>query len=171
MIISYMLKIVEREVYYVSIDSQEKNIDLRSYYNCVWITILAMTTVGYGDVYPKTNIGRLINMLAAILGTIIISMMVISLQNFMNFYTNEGKAYNIMEQEEYKNKVKSLAAKYMSNKLKYFYNKSKYEGRSKIIKNNGLPINDDDLYAMKKNIKGIFLNMFKYKRKFCSSTQ
>ena len=37
--------------------------------------------VGYGDYYPKTNLGRFIGITAAIIGTTIVSILIISLQS------------------------------------------------------------------------------------------
>jgi hypothetical protein len=45
----------------------------------MWCTIITMATVGYGDFYPETHIGRVIAILACIWGNFLISLMVVSL--------------------------------------------------------------------------------------------
>ena len=48
-------------------------------WNSMWCTIITMATVGYGDYYPETHIGRFIAILACIWGNFLISLMVVSL--------------------------------------------------------------------------------------------
>jgi voltage-gated potassium channel Kch len=48
-------------------------------WNSMWCVIITMTTVGYGDFVPKTNLGRTVAVLACIWGNFLISLMVISL--------------------------------------------------------------------------------------------
>ena len=47
-----------------------------------------MTTVGYGDYFPRTLLGRFFDVIIAIWGTFIVSMMVVVLTN-----TLESKIY------------------------------------------------------------------------------
>jgi hypothetical protein len=48
------------------------------WWSCVWCAIVTMTTVGYGDMFPTTYVGRLIGVSAAIVGTIILALLVTS---------------------------------------------------------------------------------------------
>ena len=50
-----------------------------SYSNMVWMTVITMTTVGYGDYKPYTQIGRLISTLCVSWGVLIVSVMVVVL--------------------------------------------------------------------------------------------
>jgi hypothetical protein len=43
-----------------------------------------MTTVGYGDFFPKTVFGRFIDVFLVIWGTFIVSLMVVVLTNTLN---------------------------------------------------------------------------------------
>lgn len=55
--------------------------DFFEFENCMWCVIITMTTVGYGDFYPRTFIGRLCDIFTAIWGIFIVSMMVVVLTN------------------------------------------------------------------------------------------
>jgi hypothetical protein len=44
-----------------------------------------MTTVGYGDFFPKTHMGRVIGTIIAIWGVFLVSLFVVSLTNLLNF--------------------------------------------------------------------------------------
>ena len=50
-----------------------------------------MTTVGYGDYYPKTNLGRLLCVISSIIGTILMSFIVVALINFLRFSNNQNE--------------------------------------------------------------------------------
>ena len=44
-----------------------------------------MTTVGYGDFYPKSNIGRLVGIIIAFWGVLFVSLFVVTLTNLLDF--------------------------------------------------------------------------------------
>lgn len=49
--------------------------------NTIWLAIVTMSEVGYGDYYPKTLYGRVMAMTAAIWGSIFLTVMINSLLN------------------------------------------------------------------------------------------
>lgn len=68
-------------------------------WNSMWCTIITMATVGYGDFYPETHIGRIIAILSCIWGNFLISLMVVSLTISSEFNPSQRKAYdNIMKE-------------------------------------------------------------------------
>jgi hypothetical protein len=65
--------------------------------NSAWLTIITMTTVGYGDLYPKTFAGRFFGVMSFIVGNMMISLMVVALSSKTAFSIQEVKAYNTMK--------------------------------------------------------------------------
>ena len=57
------------------------NIIWNAYFDAIWCIIITMTTVGYGDVVPATIFGRLVAITAAIWGTFLISLLILSVGN------------------------------------------------------------------------------------------
>ena len=48
--------------------------NFRNFFDALYWATTTLTTVGYGDIYPATSIGRLISMLSAIVGVAIIAL-------------------------------------------------------------------------------------------------
>ena len=67
-----------------------------------WWAVVTMTTVGYGDMVPSTNVGYFIGSLCALSGVLMISFTVpVIVNNFMLFYQyiQYHKKQNLMESE------------------------------------------------------------------------
>ncbi len=52
-----------------------------------------MATVGYGDYYPKTILGRIMAILAAISGIILSSSLIVSMSAYLTMQANETKSH------------------------------------------------------------------------------
>ena len=65
--------------------------DLSDYMNCVWLLIITMTTVGYGDYTPKTISGRSIIVAACMLGIMTVSLIVIIFSTLFKLSTSEAR--------------------------------------------------------------------------------
>jgi voltage-gated potassium channel len=55
-----------------------------NYHNAFWLILITTTTVGYGDYYPQTPLGRIIILFVAIWGTLIVSVMVVVVSNTLS---------------------------------------------------------------------------------------
>ncbi len=65
-----------------------------SFWNSMWCMILTMTTVGYGEVYPVTVMGRIFTIIACIWGSFCMSMVIVTLTGVIQFSPEEETSYN-----------------------------------------------------------------------------
>jgi voltage-gated potassium channel len=52
----------------------EEAVMFEDFFDALYWAATTLTTVGYGDIYPATDLGRFISMLSAILGVAIIAL-------------------------------------------------------------------------------------------------
>lgn len=97
---SFMLRIFE---YGFSQDAEDKiianakaikNAQFSSYIDVIWVVLITMTTVGYGDIFPKTHMGRVVAFICSLAGMIIQSLLIVRLSGFIELTTDEKKAFN-----------------------------------------------------------------------------
>ena len=108
MMFSYQLRLFERHI-----DSNFNNIT-----TAMWNMIITMTTVGYGDVYPKSHMGRMIGIIIAFWGVFYVSLFVVALTNILNFESVESKAYMLLQRLTYKDQLREEAAGMLSAKFR-----------------------------------------------------
>ena len=54
--------------------NMEESAMFENFFDALYWATTTLTTVGYGDIYPATNVGRVISMLSAILGVAVIAL-------------------------------------------------------------------------------------------------
>ena len=70
-VFAYFLFIFERQ------DADPLSIySLGKYRNCVWLTVITMTTVGYGDCFPQTRMGRICTVVACFFAVVLFALTV-----------------------------------------------------------------------------------------------
>jgi hypothetical protein len=87
LIIAYQLRIFEL-VYYRSVGQ----LDFEQLFASIWVVVITMGTVGFGDIVPLTPFGRFIIMFTSIWGAFIITLVIVAFSNFFNLNRNQKKA-------------------------------------------------------------------------------
>ena len=135
---SYMVRITETPAYekYIinNVDDDSSsfeyvlnNNDYRSIINCMWNIMISMTTVGYGDYYPITLLGKLICSIMTIWGICINSFMLVILQDLLfTMSDNEEEAFYEIEKNKLIYLCKNRSMELLISGLKYVNAKKKY---------------------------------------------
>ena len=109
---SYDLRIFER--YFDEFNDS----NLGNYLNDLWCVFITMTTVGYGDISPKSLLGRIIIIISCMFGVFLVGLMVVSVTSYLNIVGVESNVYRILlksNKMEYRN---DLAFKAIAQYLK-----------------------------------------------------
>lgn len=81
-------------------------VGFNSYWNATWCCFITMTTVGYGDFFPCTVIGRIIIFIVSFWGVTVVSIMVVSLTNLFSLDPAESKSMALLLRLECRDTLK-----------------------------------------------------------------
>ncbi|OMJ87672.1 hypothetical protein SteCoe_10599 [Stentor coeruleus] len=87
-------------------------------WNGMWCIIITMSTVGYGDFYPITHLGRVIDVVACFWGTFLVSLMVLSLTISSELTPQERKAYDSIKKKEDRKNLEIAASNTIKSALR-----------------------------------------------------
>jgi hypothetical protein len=71
----YQLKVFEGPL------SEISNQNFNRLDNAMWNVIITLTTTGYGDIYPKSTLGRFVGLVICFWGTFMVSFFVVTVNN------------------------------------------------------------------------------------------
>ena len=96
----------------------ERNIDVnfQNLTTAMWLIIITMTTVGYGDYSPKTNFGRLVGVITAFWGVFFVSLFVVALTNTLEPDESEMRAFILLRRLFTRNELRKSAARMIQTK-------------------------------------------------------
>lgn len=92
--------------------------DFNNMNNCMWNVVITLSSVGYGELYPKTFFGRIVGIMICFWGIFIVSFFVVTVNSVLEFSDSEDKSYNLLmrlyhKQQLKKNAVDVLSSAYM----------------------------------------------------------
>lgn len=68
--------------------------------NTFWLSIITMTTVGYGDFFPWSIFTKIIGIICAFFGVFVVSLFVITLTNYLNMDGAEERSFSLLQKLE-----------------------------------------------------------------------
>jgi hypothetical protein len=80
----FVLLVVERNPR-VHADGTEIASSIDDMVTALWVVIVTASTVGYGDFYPVTHIGRVVGFLMAILGNFFIGLIIVAAYSSLTY--------------------------------------------------------------------------------------
>ena len=86
---AYVIRIFELP-YYRSHDDLDSDFD--NFFNAVYLVLITITTVGYGDFYPESNIGKVLAVCVAIFGAFLISLLVLAFGSIFDLDKDQKRA-------------------------------------------------------------------------------
>lgn len=126
----------------------EKSQDWDYIWNCMWYIFVSMTTVGYGDMYACTQVGRVLAIFACLVGTYFVAMMMVFMTQITTLDENEKKAYGLINRLRIRKQLLEIRSKIVHSSLKMY----KHQKKIKELKEDG----------QKKNEKAIRNNDLQY---------
>ena len=102
--------------------------------NTIWNVIITMTTVGFGDIYPKTMMGRVIGVIVALWGLFLVSIFTVTLSNLFTFTQGEKKAFDLGERLRLKDVLRISAANVLGSSYKQKKIKEQHPDNKDMIK-------------------------------------
>uniref|UniRef100_A0A7S3KH51 Potassium channel domain-containing protein n=1 Tax=Euplotes crassus TaxID=5936 RepID=A0A7S3KH51_EUPCR len=100
-----MLRIYERPLSAISGQRFDK------YATSIWNIIVTMSTVGYGDVFPKTIFGRILGSFICIWGVVVESMMVVTLSEGLELTIPQRNSYTLLQRLFFRDDLQGKAVR------------------------------------------------------------
>ena len=121
----------------------------------IWTSFVIFTTVGYGDNIALTNIGRFGMVVTALLGIILVSVLIMSLQKIIQLDSHQLKAFDFTNRVKDKDALKELSEDYIGKVILFIAYKNRYT--------KGINSNSKDLEKIVENVKEALVNRLKAK--------
>mmetsp|Transcript_44035 Transcript_44035/g.71685 ORF Transcript_44035/g.71685 Transcript_44035/m.71685 type:complete len:914 (-) Transcript_44035:196-2937(-) len=93
--------------------------DLLYYRNVLWLLIITSLTVGYGDVFPRTDQGRCIAVMTAVVGACITALGVALLHTQLELTLQQGKVVQFLQKDAARKAIKSAAVSAVQSCWRY----------------------------------------------------
>ena len=99
----------------------------------MWTIIVTLATVGYGDFFEKSFMGRFVGMIMCFWGTFVVSYFVVTVTNMLSFSVAEEKTYSLLQRLHYKQELKRYAVNVLSSAFKHKLISMKYPNNESLI--------------------------------------
>lgn len=91
----------------------------------MWYVIVTMATVGYGDYWPTSYLGRIVGMISCFWGVFTLSTMVVILNNLLEFTEPEQKSYEVLMKMKRKDELKASTVSVILSAQRHKFERSR----------------------------------------------
>lgn len=105
LIIAAGLVILVGTIVMYNIESKVPNTQIKTYLDSLWWCVATVTTVGYGDIVPVSNLGRIVAIFYMFFGISMISLMFFVITN--TFYRRRYDKVEIEQRQQQLNQLKN----------------------------------------------------------------
>jgi hypothetical protein len=106
--------------YLMVLEGQTKDSSFKEYVDCLWYILVTFATIGYGDLAPKTIVGRIIGVVAVLTGLSFSALITARLTDFLNLDAQQFHAKNMLWSEMWENKLINAAVVVIQRKFRYY---------------------------------------------------
>jgi len=102
-VFTYMMYVFER-------DSQE---ELDSFVNNLYLVVITMMSVGYGDIYPITQLGRVLAVVISVIGVVLATMLMSSFHRSFDLNQVQRTVLRVVHETSYHERKKEFAVRWI----------------------------------------------------------
>ena len=127
---------------------------LKAFWDNLWVIFYTSTTVGYGNIYPMTHVGRGICIISCILGNMYLGMLVVTIHNKMKLDEGQSLSYAWISRKYISKDMKKYAKVSIRKAVTLFILSKRWKSRTvSRIKPNGVveykgKVLKNDLHSM-----------------------
>jgi hypothetical protein len=96
-------------------------LDWSYFWNGMWCMVITMATVGFGDYYPISILGRILVVICGFLGTFLVSLLVSALSLTVEFNPQEQNAYDSINEVNFEFEYGETAVIVLQRALRYHW--------------------------------------------------
>lgn len=96
--------------YGISLFERPTDLDFQYFRNCLWVAIVTWTTIGFGDVYPTTDFGRITACLCCAVALVNLSLLVMAVQDTFAMTQKEQLCIYTFEKRVWRKEIERTAA-------------------------------------------------------------
>ena len=91
-IVGALIRFNEAQAY-----NQNNSLKNFTWFNSFWCTVVTMTTVGFGDFFPTTDLGRVVGVFCSFIGVFLSSLFVVGLLKYLEFSQGETNSFHLLD--------------------------------------------------------------------------
>ena len=110
---SISLLLLTMTAFITQVAERRVNHDLDSYANCLWLAFSSMSSIGFGDLYPQTLIGRMASTAAFLWGATLAALLVMTIIRNTDLSEAERRVDHMITQTRQRSELKQRAAFYI----------------------------------------------------------